>query len=56
MLSELIEKMIIDNSLINENCDVTNMNTDFLNIQICCNPAVICKNKMKVGVQVIQTQ
>ena len=51
-LSELSERMRIDNSLISENSDVTNMSTDLLSTQICCIPAIICKNEMKVGVLV----
>ena len=47
--SRLSGKMIIDNSLISENCDVTNRTTDLLSIQICCNPVIICKSKMQFG-------
>ena len=51
-LSRLSEKMIIDNSLISKNCDVTNTSTDLLSIQIRFNPVIICKSKMQVGVPI----
>ena len=51
-LSRLSEKMIIDNSLISENCEVTNTSTDLLSIQIRFNPVIICKSKMQVGVTI----